>query len=44
MADVNGLPCSTIVVVIVVVNVVNVINDVVVVVMRSYIINEFIHK
>ena len=41
MADVNGLPCSTIVVVIVVVNVVN---DVVVVVMRSYIINEFIHK
>ena len=44
MADVNGLPCSTIVVVIVVVNVVNVINDVAVVVMRSYIINEFIHK
>ena len=44
MADVNGLPCSTIVVVIVVVNVVNVVNDVVVVVMRSYIINEFIHK
>ena len=50
MADVNGLQCSTIVVVIVVVvvvvvvNVVNVVNDVVVVVMRSYIINEFIHK